>query len=179
VAGSHSLTRAKPKPGEHDPDEALARLTEVKHHPNRHFLGRVPLVESAPGSGLFDLRPRARDGKRGTIRRSGCLKMTAKGDALSKELRADVHVARFMSVPAKENGFDIEGIAARGERVFLGLRGPARAAGHCCSSSRSRSPSAAASSSGRSAPPARATSSISSISPASAFASSRSTATPS
>jgi hypothetical protein len=29
-----------------------------------------------------------------------------------------------MGVPAKENGFDIEGIAGRGDRVFLGLRGP-------------------------------------------------------
>jgi hypothetical protein len=122
VVGSHSLTREKPKPGEHDAAEALARLTEVKHHPNRHFLGRVPLVESAPG--LFELRPRADDDPRGTTRRSACLKMTAKGDALDRALRDDAHIGRFMGVPAKENGFDIEGIAARGERVFLGLRGP-------------------------------------------------------
>jgi hypothetical protein len=27
-------------------------------------------------------------------------------------------------VPSKENGFDIEGIAVRGDRVWLGLRGP-------------------------------------------------------
>ena len=124
VVGSHSLTREKPKPGEHDPDAALARLTEVKQHPNRHFLGRLPLVESAPGSGLFALRPRAGNGKRGTTRRSGCLKMKAERNALTRALDGDVHIARFMRVPAKENGFDIEGIAARGDRVFLGLRGP-------------------------------------------------------
>ncbi|MCC2662903.1 MAG: hypothetical protein K0S35_825 [Geminicoccaceae bacterium] len=122
VVGSHSLTREKPKPGEHDPAEALARLTEVKHHPNRHFLGRVPLVESGPG--MFEPRPRADDGARGATRRSACLKMKRGGDALDKALRDDVHIARFMGVPAKENGFDIEGIAARGDRVFLGLRGP-------------------------------------------------------
>jgi hypothetical protein len=29
-----------------------------------------------------------------------------------------------MTMPAKENGFDIEGLAVRGQRVFLGLRGP-------------------------------------------------------
>jgi hypothetical protein len=29
-----------------------------------------------------------------------------------------------MRLPSKDNGFDIEGIAVRGERVFLGLRGP-------------------------------------------------------
>ena len=122
VVGSHSLTREKPKPGEHEPAEALARLTEVEHHPNRHFLGRIPLVESAPGT--FDLRPEAEGDERGTTRRSGCLKMTGKGDALDRQLRGDVHIARFMGVPAKENGFDVEGIAARGDRVFLGLRGP-------------------------------------------------------
>ena len=122
VVGSHSLTREKPKPGEHEPAEALARLTEVEHHPNRHFLGRIPLVESAPGT--FDLRPEAEGSERGTTRRSGCLKMKAKGDALDSQLRGDVHIARFMGVPAKENGFDVEGIAARGDRVFLGLRGP-------------------------------------------------------
>jgi hypothetical protein len=124
VAGSHSLTREKPNPGEHDPDAALARLTEVKQHPNRHFLGRLPLVERALGSGLFDLRPRAGNNKRGTTRRSGCLKMKAARNALTKALQGDVHVARFMGVPAKENGFDIEGIAAQGDRLFPGLRGP-------------------------------------------------------
>jgi len=122
VVGSHSLTREKPEPGEHDPAEALARLTELEHHPNRHFLGRIPLVEGARG--MFDLRPKAKGGERGTTRRSGCLKTKADGDALDKELRGDVHIARFTGVPAKENGFDIEGIAARGDRVFLGLRGP-------------------------------------------------------
>ncbi len=29
-----------------------------------------------------------------------------------------------MDLPAKENGFDIEGLAAKGDRLFLGLRGP-------------------------------------------------------
>src|SRR3546814_13829874 len=29
-----------------------------------------------------------------------------------------------MEVPSKENGFDVEGLAVRGSRVFLGLRGP-------------------------------------------------------
>ena len=123
VVGSHSLTREKPKPGEHDAAEALARLTEVEHHPNRHFLGRIPLVESAPG--LFELRPRG-GRRRATAQRArcACLKMTGKGDRLDQGARKDVHIARFLEVPAKENGFDIEGIAARGDRVFLGLRGP-------------------------------------------------------
>ena len=50
--------------------------------------------------------------------------MNGKGDRLDRSLQDDVHIARFLDVPAKENGFDIEGIAVRGDRVLLGLRGP-------------------------------------------------------
>jgi hypothetical protein len=121
VAGSHSLTREKPKPGEHDAAEALARLTEIEHHPNRHFLGRIPLVETEPG--LFEPR-RQVEGADGEPRTCACLKMNGKGNQLDRRLQNDVHIARFLDVPAKENGFDVEGIAVRGDRVFLGLRGP-------------------------------------------------------
>jgi hypothetical protein len=122
VVGSHSLTRAKPKPGEHDAAEALARLTEVRHRANRHFLGRVPLLES-DGQGVFEPAAEARDDE-GHVRRAASLKLGKNGGKLSALLADDVHIGRFMAVPAKENGFDIEGIAARGERIFLGLRGP-------------------------------------------------------
>jgi hypothetical protein len=121
ITGSHGLTREKPKPGEHDAAEALARLTKIEHHPNRHFLGRVPLAETGPG--LFELRRQA-TGPDGAKRVCACLKMTGKGNRLDRSLRKDVHIARFLEVPAKENGFDIEGIAVRGDRVLLGLRGP-------------------------------------------------------
>jgi hypothetical protein len=36
----------------------------------------------------------------------------------------DPHLAPFMDIPGKDNGFDIEGLAIAGERVFIGLRGP-------------------------------------------------------
>ena len=122
VVGSHSLTREKPKPDEHDPDDALARLTEVEEHPNRHFLGCIPLLEKAHEDGVFETRAKAEDaaGKRGLA----CLKMKGGSNALSTALAEDVHISRFMAVPAKENGFDVEGIAVRGNRLFLGLRGP-------------------------------------------------------
>ena len=123
LVGSHSLTRDKPKPGEHDPAAALARLTEVEHHPNRHFLGRLPLVESLREPGVFAVGRNAPAEAAGQ-RKPACLKMKAGGGALARALRDDVHLARFMGVPAKENGFDVEGLAARGERLFLGLRGP-------------------------------------------------------
>ena len=43
-------------------------------------------------------------------------------------LTDDPHLAPFLSLPAKENGFDIEGLAVQPSEshwtVFLGLRGP-------------------------------------------------------
>lgn len=45
-------------------------------------------------------------------------------NALMDVLACDRHLAPFLNIPCKENGFDIEGIAVRGEQVFLGLRGP-------------------------------------------------------
>lgn len=117
VTGSHSLARRKPKPDQHDADACLKRLTEVRRDPNRYLLGRIPLV-AAGKDGVYDLG--AADGARS----AACLKMGAKRNVLAKRLRRDEHIGRFIEVPAKENGFDIEGVAARGQRVFLGLRGP-------------------------------------------------------
>jgi hypothetical protein len=48
---------------------------------------------------------------------------------LRSVLRDDPHLAPFLSIPGKDNGLDIEGIAVRedavhGDRVYLGMRGP-------------------------------------------------------
>src|SRR5918995_1846127 len=53
IVGSHSLKRSKPKRDESETDNALRRMEQVEREPNRHFLGRIPLVEEA--SGLFRL----------------------------------------------------------------------------------------------------------------------------
>lgn len=125
ITGSHSLKREKPEMAEHGPKEALERLTDVTCPANRFFLGRAPL---APGGedGVPDLVREAAGGLGGDAgrRAAGCLRMRKGRNALAEALRKDEHLARFMAMPAKENGFDIEGLAVRGERVFLGLRGP-------------------------------------------------------
>ncbi len=123
VVGSHSLTRPKLKMKAHkqDQDKALECLKKVKRRPARHLLGRVPLVEIVPGA--FEARTRAK-GKSGNERHSGYLKMTDGGNDLDLELQKDDYIHRFLDLPAKENGFDIEGIAVTGNRVLLGLRGP-------------------------------------------------------
>ena len=43
---------------------------------------------------------------------------------LHNALLRDEHLANFMQIPCKDNGFDIEGLAIYKDRIFIGLRGP-------------------------------------------------------
>lgn len=115
IVGSHSLKRKKPAGKDGKGAEALARMEEVEREANRFFLGRVPMQEEMPG--VFVLRAKVGE------RRTACLSLGV-GGGLARWLRKDLPLAPFLKVPAKENGLDIEGIAVRGERVWLGLRGP-------------------------------------------------------
>ncbi len=116
IVGSHSRKRSKPKRDENDSTDALRSMEEIEREANRYFLGRIPLVEEAQG--LFT--PVRSDGKR----QAGWLKLGKKRSALERWLASDRHLGPFLSIPAKENGFDVEGLAVRGDRVWLGLRGP-------------------------------------------------------
>jgi hypothetical protein len=88
----------------------------VDREPNRYFLGRVPLVEEAPG--LF--APARSEGER----QAAWIAYGKRGSALIRWLENDPHLAPFLNIPSKENGIDVEGLAARGDRIWLGLRGP-------------------------------------------------------
>lgn len=116
IVGSHSLKRSKPKRDENDSTEALQNMEEVEREPNRYFMGRIPLVEEAPG--LFS--PARSNGEQ----QAAWLKLGKKRSALERWLVSDPHLGPFLNIPSKENGFDIEGLAVRGNRVWLGLRGP-------------------------------------------------------
>ena len=120
VVGSHSLKRDKP--GEDDDhDAALAELTDIDVDPNRWFLGRLPLQDD--GDGVHT--PVDEVEVDGATRVPGCVKMTDDGrNTLTKAMDDDPHLGPFLDVPSKDNGFDVEGIAVRGDRVWLGLRGP-------------------------------------------------------
>ena len=116
IVGSHSLKRSKPKRDEKDAGKALERMEAIEREPNRYFIGRVPLKQEAPG--LF--APVACDGER-TAAWAKCGRRTS---ALERWMRDDPHLGPFFDIPSKENGFDVEGIAVRGDRMWLGLRGP-------------------------------------------------------
>lgn len=113
VVGSHSLKRNKPD-GE-KPAAGLKVMETVDRDPNRYFLGRFPLAKAKGG-----FAPKAKH----KGRRAAHVRFTKKRAKLFSWLRHDPHLARFLDIPSKENGLDIEGIAARGDRVWLGLRGP-------------------------------------------------------
>jgi hypothetical protein len=114
LVGSHALTRDKPELDENKPQAAIDELADIDRNPNRRILARIPLAllgeSESPGSSNDD--------------QVAQLKAKKKGSALLDALAGDRHLGPFMEVPAKENGFDIEGIVVRGSQVLLGLRGP-------------------------------------------------------
>jgi hypothetical protein len=103
LVGSHSLRRRK-----HDTTEDIPLTLHKKQSRNVHVLGFLRLDgEGEPVAGqrlAFD--------------------PTLGNDALTRALAADPRLQPFLSIPSKENGLDIEGLAARDDQVLVGLRGP-------------------------------------------------------
>ena len=118
VTGSMSTKRKKAKEDKDD-IEAIERLASLKVDPNRFTLARIPCevndgIWTPVSKRSFEdetLRPSALDGGR-------------ESTVLTEQLHSDPHLAPFMKLPCKDNGFDIEGIAVANDRVLLGLRGP-------------------------------------------------------
>ena len=120
LVGSHGLKRKNTKPDRSHADNAK-RLAKVTLDGNRRLLACVPIEADAEG------RPTpvavAADG-----RRARRLRGDSMNNPLVRLLSGDPHFGAFMTIPGKDNGFDIEGLAVtgqdRGERLLLGLRGP-------------------------------------------------------
>jgi hypothetical protein len=115
LVGSHTWTRGKPK------DDPIADLAKVKPNPNRGVLACLPLLPA--GDGIWSL-PEAGGASCPPGAGIARLRIGKKRSTLEKALKKDRHLEPFIGLPAKENGFDIEGIAVHGRRIFLGLRGP-------------------------------------------------------
>ncbi|HXV92944.1 MAG TPA: DUF3616 domain-containing protein [Pseudonocardia sp.] len=115
AVGSHSLARKRVKE-HHDEAKAVRRLAKIKRQANRYVIARLAVE---PG---FDGRPEpvrvAADGRRSAI-------IGARGaENLADLLRHDEHLAPFLAIPSKDNGLDVEGLAAHGDSIYVGLRGP-------------------------------------------------------
>ncbi|MEG4498809.1 DUF3616 domain-containing protein [Microcoleus sp. F10-C6] len=117
VVGSHSTKRKKAK-GK-NPEKDIQRLAQIETEVNRYLLARIPMKD-----GMLCESISHPDNQR--EQKVGCLQRTETGNLLTDALKDDSHLGLYLSVPipSKENGFDIEGLAVRGDRIFLGLRGP-------------------------------------------------------
>jgi hypothetical protein len=111
IVGSHSAKRKKVK-GNHADAKSTKRLATVSAEPARRILARLAIADDV----LVKATPDGRSS------------LALGGDGVYGLLDDDPHLAPFLDIPGKDNGFDIEGIAVHGppggERVFLGLRGP-------------------------------------------------------
>ncbi|MBF2003457.1 MAG: DUF3616 domain-containing protein [Synechococcales cyanobacterium M58_A2018_015] len=118
LTGSHSSKRKKPKGKEVTKD--IQRLATVETDGNRYWIARIPIVEGQ----LYRTCSDPHDPSR--ILTAACLRRTLLGNELTEALQDDPHLGPYFasSLPSKENGFDIEGLAVHGNRLFLGLRGP-------------------------------------------------------
>jgi hypothetical protein len=115
AVGSHSLRRKQIK-ARHSEGKAFKRLATVEGQDNREILVRLPIAEV---DGLpTPVRELVVAGER------HCAASLRGQDGLRRLLRDDEHLADFLAIPGRDNGFDVEGIAVAGDRVYLGLRGP-------------------------------------------------------
>lgn len=127
LVGSHSLKRKKPDHEDEDTAKQIARLAKIEEEPNRYLLARIPLVINTE-TGNYELHkqaPHPTDSSR-TLRAA---QLHSNNDSNANDLfdflTDDPHLKPFLTIPGKDNGFDIEGLAAAPDgRLFVGLRGP-------------------------------------------------------
>lgn len=100
--GSHSRFRRRVKP-EASQQENERRFSEVAYRERRDALFRIEL-DLDTGTGLSDPAPQQR--------------------SLRPLLGRQAVLQPFLAAPGKENGVDFEGLAAVGDQLYLGFRGP-------------------------------------------------------
>ena len=123
ITGSHSLKREQPAEAG-DAKKDIAALAHIVRETNRFLIARIPfVVDPATGRSALEKHCLHPQDPTKTLR-AAQLFGTAKSNMLVDALRDDPHLGRFLAIPAKENGFDIEGLAVIGPRIFLGVRGP-------------------------------------------------------
>lgn len=118
LVGSHSLKRKKPS-AKKTGAQAQKQLGKMVFEANRYLLARIPVVHA---DGEFTLAREFTDDL--TKYTAACLRTNETGNDLTSALKDDLHLGAFLGIPGKENGFDVEGLAVSGSRLFLGLRGP-------------------------------------------------------
>lgn len=111
AVGSHSCRRRQIK-AKHDGDKAVRRLAEVIDDPSRRLVARLAIA--ADQDGLPAIVRTTPEGHTSALLPGG----------ITGLLAFDQHLAPYLTIPGKDNGLDVEGVAVRGESLYLGLRGP-------------------------------------------------------
>ena len=116
LTGSHSTKRKKPK--KDDLLENLERMATITTDLNRFILARIPIVNGKPIKSFSPQEDKTLS--------AACLQTKEERNILFEALAEDRHLKPFIaaSIPSKDNGLDIEGLAVKDGRLLLGLRGP-------------------------------------------------------
>ncbi len=118
VTGSHSTKRGKPKGKDEHKD--IEKLAKIKLDLNRFLIARIPVIK---GELVKSYENPELEQEKLT---AASLEKIGDRNILIETLKEDEHLGKIISIelPSKDNGLDIEGIAVRDNRIFLGLRGP-------------------------------------------------------
>jgi hypothetical protein len=123
VVGSHSLARKKPRKTD-PPEKQIKRLAKLKDDAKRYLLARIPLIPDADGTNFGLCKSCTHPHEPGKNITAAQLISAENGNQLMEVLSADEHIKKFLHIPGKDNGFDIEGLACYKGRIFIGIRGP-------------------------------------------------------
>jgi hypothetical protein len=122
LVGSHSLKRRRPK-RKSSVQANFLRLADVEAGPNRPLLARIPLRHDAE-AGVYELASSIAAHGDSPQLSAAQLPVKEGRNPLLESLRKDEHLRRSLKIPGKDNGFDIEGLAVRENRILIGCRGP-------------------------------------------------------
>jgi Protein of unknown function (DUF3616) len=127
VIGSHSSKRKKAKIKSDKFKVEDQELKQVEREENRYLLARIPVNEAG------ELEQES--SQRAWLKREGSSNSLTKalttdeylnlGQIIDRDERGSLAGQEFyFNLPSKENGLDIEGLAVKGNKIAIGLRGP-------------------------------------------------------
>lgn len=118
VVASHGGVRKRVNIDKDSPDRVPEILRQVSWPTSRCLLLHIPLGHEPHDAGVEPILTRT----------SGQARAARLPDSGPGSLRGmlghDDHLKDFLTIPSKDNGLDVEGLAVVGNRVLLGLRGP-------------------------------------------------------
>lgn len=124
IVGSHSYKRSKLREGKENHQKEMDRLSRTSLDPNRNLLARIPIIKNKDGEYVLMKECPDPDNPEKVLSAAKLKHTSQKWSQLTKKLKNDKHLGPFVTIPGKDNGLDIEGLAVHGDKIFLGLRGP-------------------------------------------------------